>query len=287
MVTRLQIVLRILFFCALLLPTLSYSAAWTQAVGSGQVIVNGSYYVSDHSYDQRGKLSLANLYVKKEINPYIEYGLTDDVTLGGSFFLQRAEQQQSGVDYSQMAFSSAEFFVRKKLWENDSWVFSVQPWIKLPGLYEESDFPSFGKKQIDTEIRFLLGKSIHWSLPIKHFNWGEWGNAEYHFMNMEVAVRHHGEVGKEEVRVDPTLGIRLRGDIMLLAQGFATFGVGPAGSQLIQTGNAVNYDVIKIQLSGVKEITEKTSLQLGVFQEVWGRNIGGGAGGLLSLWYRF
>ena len=72
-----------------------------------------------------------------------------------------------------------------------------------------------------------------------------------------------------------------------MLQGFSTFGVGPAGNAALQGGNPFNYDLIKVQGSVVKTITPKTSIQLGAFQDIWGRNIGKGSGGLLSLWYQF
>jgi ribosomal protein S19E (S16A) len=48
-----------------------------------------------------------------------------------------------------------------------------------------------------------------------------------------------------------------------------------------------DYYTVKAQASLVRQVTKNTSVQLGVFKEVLGKNSGNGLGATVSLWYSF
>lgn len=265
----------------------TYAAAWNQEKGAHQLILNTSYYTSNKSFTKSGAEASSARFNKFELNPYYEYGATSDITVGMNTFLQHVRQKVDTIPKQQTRLTSIELFARKQLYRKGNWAVAVQPLIKIPGAYDENNQPNLGEKQISTELRFLAGYSFKAALPSLPFSSNVKKTPHSHFINVEAAVRHHAEQGKDEIRIDPTLGIRTSEATLFMLQGFSTFGVGPAGNAALQGGNPFNYDLIKVQGSVVKTITPKTSIQLGAFQDIWGRNIGKGSGGLLSLWYQF
>lgn len=283
-----RLLLQISIFFAL--TSAANSAAWTQEKGESQLILNSSYYFSNNNFDNNGNSLPSDSFYKIELNPFYEYGLTEDITIGGSTFIQKAQKKTNAEKQKQTKLTSLELFIRKKLHSTDSTVFSIQPMIKLPGLYDENDQPSFGKKQITTEIRFLAGKGLTYKLPSipligKFLKFSE--EPQNHFLNLEVAFRHNLREGADEFRIDPTIGIRTNDKTLYLLQAFTTIGIGPAGTSAIQSGNPLDYDSLKIQWSVVKKLNKRTSIQLAAFRDVWGKNTGEGSGSLISLWYNF
>ncbi len=63
------------------LPAYANPGAWTQAPGQWQLIVNAVHYSTDSRFDNRGRKVSQPTYRKQELNPYLEYGLTDRYTL--------------------------------------------------------------------------------------------------------------------------------------------------------------------------------------------------------------
>ena len=81
--------------CSIALSALASSAfagAWTQDPGNGLFILNGLYYSADKLWDNSGHKQSQPTYSKYELDPYLEYGLADGVTIGTNLSLQRAHQ---------------------------------------------------------------------------------------------------------------------------------------------------------------------------------------------------
>ena len=265
----------ILIIVMMFMPVHSYAAAWTQEKGKSQLLNNVFLYVTDEFFDTSGNRQDQETFLKIEYNPYFETGVTDTITAGVSPRLQRLSQDGASGSGESYGLSEIEFFLRKKVWEYDSKVFSLQPLIKIPGIYSSNENPNIGSKQIDAEIRALFGHSFSLS-----------GYAL--FDNVEVAYRKRFSNPGDEVRVDGTLGGHINDQWMVLAQIFTTFSAdSSSGGADFSNTNSTDFDLIKLQLSAVKEISDRTSLQFGAFSHVDGENTGAGGGLLLSLWVHF
>lgn len=260
-------------FCCALASGHAQAAAWLQEEGRGEIIVNAVYYTTESSFDNNGNERTQPRFTKKEINPYLEYGLTDAITIGANVNFQDLSQD-SGGDNAGMG--DAELFFRMQVWEHEGAVVSLQPLIKIPGPYDSGDAPALGSDQTDVEMRVLLGQGF--AIPL-------W-NAYPHFMNVEAAYRYRDGAPSDEWRFDGTLGLRPAEHTLILNQLFSVFALNEKTAPLL-LANSRDYDLVKYQLSLVQDIVPGTSVQAGVFRHLSGENTGAGGGALLSVWQAF
>ena len=76
--------------------------AWLMPPGEGQVIADTSFSDSSHAFDAQGHLVPVPSYKKFELGTYIEYGLTNWLTLVASPSYDRIENPPPGsftMDY--------------------------------------------------------------------------------------------------------------------------------------------------------------------------------------------
>lgn len=252
----------------------AYAAAWTQEAGKGKVIVTGSYYESPKIFNNNGDKQTAPNFHKYELNPYVEYGLYDDVTLGASFSLQRAQQNVPGAsDDSNMGIGESEFFGRYRFYQKDGVVASVQPFFKLPPPATD-ERPPLGSPNADIG----LGGSVGYSMSV--FGYQD-------FMNLDAQYRHRFGHQRDQIRFAATVGVGVAPDWMVMPQAFMTLRTSDPGVTAVTQTNADDYSVTRLQLSGVYSVSDDTKLQAGAFSDVAGKNAGVGRGMLLSVWQNF
>ncbi len=267
---RLSVIRRYAVALVLFASFPAYSAAWLQDEGRLQLINNFTWYSTESFFNTNGDRLPQAEFTKLEYNPYAEYGLSKETTVGISTSFQslsQGSQDNSGL-------GDTEIFFRKQLFKDDWTVISYQPLIKIPGFYSETRQPLLGNKQIDVELRALYGTSFQFI-------------EQYHYVNLELAYRRKFEKPQDEIRFDATLGFKPKPDILLLAQIFSIFSVDTANVASFQNANSTDFDLTKLQLSAVKDLSETMSVQLGIFRNLRGRNTGSGGGVLLSVWLKF
>ena len=297
----------------LFLPFLSeqvFAAAWLKKEGEAQLISTYSGYISSEYYDKNGAMQESgNDFTKMDINPYAEYGLTDDITIGLNSSLQswnykKSDRDSAIFDFRQCGILNdvaldevetyvfeAEIFARKKLWEQDDLIFSVQPLIKTPCLVMQNGKFDFNENNFDLELRFLAGYGFKFDQDLFPNADYEFLN-HYHFLNFETAYRRRNGDFADQIKFDSTLGLKYKDDIMLLGQVFTVFSNGDEDVLgVVENGQVFtskdNYYSVKAQISAVKRLRDNKSVQLGVFNEVLGKNSGSGTGALISMWYEF
>lgn len=114
-----------------------------------------------------------------------------------------------------------------------------------------------------------------------------WRGLEHEwFRSLELAYRHRAGKPGDELHLDATVGLHLNPKWMILGQGFGTFAVAGAGGSYT-VANSSDYSLVKLQLSAVRKINERWSLQVGGFTNTWGENTGAGSGGMVALWANF
>ena len=251
-----------------------YAGAWTLPEGTGQAINTLTFYRVDRRFDEDGERRSSTRFEKIEFSPYIEYGLRDDLTIGTQPSFQYL-RQESGDDFvTNSGFADVDLFVRQRLWQDEGRVFSVQAYVSLPTGYNGDAQPALGDDQIDLELRLLFGQGLTLS-------------GRNAFYNIEGAYRWRLEAPADEVRLDLTAGIRPNADWLLLAQSFNTIGVGNEGSRGIVQTSGPDYDIYKLQLSGVRQLSGDLFVQLGGYTEYAGRNTGAGNAVFTALWITF
>lgn len=266
-----------LFIICCVIPSSVFAAAWTLPKGESSVITSALLYRSDTFVDEDGTHSHQKPFRKLELNPYIEYGLTDHVTFGMNTQLQAVAQTVDERNLREYALADTELFLRQKLKTQKNWFISWQPLIKLPGIYQESS-PLFGQKTTDVELRLLAAyqkEKLSGKIP-------------FPFVDMEVAYRKRLSGVSDEWRMDSTLGIPLTTKWQLLLQQFSTLAAnGIKDNTSFIESNSSDYHLVKYQGSAVYTISPRVSVQMGVTKDVWARNTGKGQGVLTALWVKF
>ncbi len=251
----------------------AYPSAWNIEEGKWQVIHSITTYETDSFYNINNiKVDVPD-YKKIEYNPYVEYGFDKDLTIGFSPRLDYATREALTGKEKVIALESIEFFARKKFWQDKDTVFSIQPLVKLPGFYSEGKEQLLGEKQIDLELRLLAGHSF--SMKWKPF------------VNIEAAYRSRAEKPEDQWRFDGAIGIRPAEKWLILGQWFTTLAVHQPDTNSFAFNNGNDYNLLKLQASGIYDVSKDISLQLGVFQNTWVENTGGGGGIIFSVWQRF
>lgn len=254
----------------------SFAAAWTQSKNYSQMILAVNHYkVSDNNFS------------KYEFNPFIEYGLTSDITIGVNPTLQYWQSKQIYGKTNGQLFES-EFFVRKKLIENDNTVFAVQPLIKVPCMAIAGS--AYSCDSYDIEMRALAGYNFKIDKKLKDDKIRPF-SGQYHFVNLETAYRKHTDKSSDLVKIDGTAGLRFNDNILLLGQLFSSIAVDKEPIPKNAQTSIDRYANLKLQLSGVVQTSNTTSIQLGIYEglysEVRENNFKSYQGIILSLWKGF
>ncbi len=259
-------------------PGFVQAGAWTQYQGDWQLILNAYFYTADKRFDNKSDRQPINTYNKYEINPYIEYGLTNSVTVGANLSLQAAEQTTLENNYFMYRLhidpGDSEFFAKGLLFDNGKSAVSATGLIKLPSPRFAGNQPAIGSSTPD----LAAGLSAGHGFTLFGLN---------HFADIGTLYRYRLGDPKDQVNISATLGARLSENWMLMPQAFATFRTKkPANAVFTQSGSD-DYNEIKLQLSAVYAFTPALSAQLGGFATVDGKNVGIGRGIVFSIWRKF
>jgi protein XagA len=248
-------------------PTAAFAGAWTLDAGEGQAIVTATPSTGDKAFDRSSKLQSISRYDKDELDALIEYGVTDRFTL-----MLSPSAQHVGIAAPTAARRTGPSYTeaggRVRLLQGDSWVFSVQTTLAVPGTFDRSNPAAIGYTDTELDVRGLLGYS---------FKVGSWPA----FVDLELGQRFRYGGPPNEARADFTLGVQPFARWQLLAQSFNVISEG-AGSWGLPA-----YSYHKFQLSAVYAVTPAWSLQLGAFTTYWGRNALQENGVIASAWYKF
>lgn len=246
-------------------PSDLLAAAWTLRAGDGQAIVTGTPSSGDQVFDATGNLKPTPRYNKIEIQGLVEYGVTDQLTAIVSPMLQHVDiadpdARRTGLGYT-------EFGGRYQVLKGDSWVFSGQTTMRVPGTFDNANPAAVGYTEPEVDVRGLFGYSFT-------------AGAMPAFVDLQVAQRFRiGDV-PNEFRADGTFGLRVAPGWLVLAQSFNVISEG--GSPEIPS-----YHYHKLQLSAVYDVTPTVALQLGAFTTYAGRNALQENGIVSAIWCRF
>lgn len=261
---------------ALLFPSsLAIAGAWTQEKGKWQLITTAHIYQAAYYFDANGKKQPQAAFFKQELSQYVEYGLRDNLTLGGQTSVARAFQQNaSTTQNSGWNVSDSEFFARYRAWQTPDNVFSLQPSIIIPSFDSKSARPKIGSDDFSFSLRGNAGH--HFSL------WGK-----MHYANASLGYVHRLGTPNDQLKIDMTLGMNITNNWQLMPQAFATRAVGSPKMNGFTQSSADDYDLTKLQLSVLYRVTENRTLQLGAYKNLAGKNTGNGQGVLFAYWASF
>lgn len=258
----------ILGLALLYAPGVAWAGAWTMEEGHGQVITTATFSVSNEGFDgSRNTVSIPR-YRKFELEPLLEYGLTDRFTLMFGPGYQHIDIAPP-IDASRSGLGYTEFGARYRFWQGDSWVFSGQALARIPGTVDDTNPAAIGYTDPELDMRALLGKSFSvGTLPA--------------FIDLQAAQRFRAGDPPSEFRFDATFGLWVAPQWLLLVQSLNVISEGAGSSVLFPA-----YDYEKLQLSVVYNFTPAWALQVGGYTAFSGRNALQENALITALWYRF
>jgi protein XagA len=264
-------------FLVIILILFSFSAnaaAWLKKTGESQIIHQFSYYSTDEAFNSNGDRNSIDDFSKSEYQIFYEQGWGPDVTIGATARLQKLVQDiSSGGEDRNIGIPELEVFARLPLYRSGNQVLSIQPLVRIPNPEADRNTPRLGNRNPDVEARLLYGRNFD--------------NQAKLFGNFEVAYRYRSGTSSDEIRLDPSLGYNYTDKILLLGQVFSTWSAGNGSNKLLALTNSEDYDLVKLQASGVYKVNNGLSLQVGAFSNIYGENTGAGSGVLFGIWQDF
>lgn len=247
----------------------AHAGAWNQSAGNGIMIDTLSFYrVGVQGYNQFGRAAGRGTYTQEEFAPYVEYGLTNDWTIGAQPRLQAVTQSGlPGTGYS-FGLVQINLFARYQLYRDDKNALSVQGQIGGPGTATVRA-PQLAMPSGEYEARLLYGRNF------------TIGNDIPGYFDAEAAYRLKSDGNADQFRGDVTVGITPYKNWQIMAQSFNTVSVGHA------VAGESDYDLYRVELSAVYNVTRAIAVQFGAWHDAGGRNIALGNAGVIALWWRF
>lgn len=263
------------------------AAAWVQPQGKGEVIVQYLQWSSHTTYNRHSSREAYGDHGKsslKQLNPYVEYGLTPDITLVGNFYLKQA-RYSNNADYgsrSTTAFGDQEVGIRYNLPPTfagleSPWVGAAQWLLVLPtySRHKDGSKPDVGMGGIGNEFRYSIGRPI---TLLNHTG----------YIDMGTALRLRTGGPADEWRVDIASGLYLSPKWLMIGELNQITGLRNGhdnGDNPSLDPN--NYNQTKLRLSVVRHINETMRVQLGYERYVAGRNTGAGGAPFVGFWWHF
>lgn len=242
----------------------AWGSAWLMPPGDGQLITYSAFSESTRAFDANGKLIPVPDYRKFELGTYLEYGVTDWLTVVAAPAYDRVSTPTPGQSYN--GLGESEIAGRVRLYRSDTTVVSFEAGFRTPGPSFESQGPFEVRRAASFDLRGLLGHNFVVA--------GIEG-----FIDIEAGYRFYTRNQPGEFRLDLTGGLRPLPRLLVLMQSFTSLSYG--------TSQFPHVSWTKLQPSLVYDIAAQWSLQLGAFLTVAGINAGREIGPIVGVWYRF
>lgn len=264
--------LRILLcFMFLATPHQCLAGAWLQPESQGYASLNGTYYRSDQFWDERGQSRTQPTFSKFELNPYAEYGISDETTIGANLFVQQLTQGRR----DNWALSDSEFFTRHHLFDYENATFSLQPLIKLPSLHARDMLPKGGSDSFDAELAALAGYGFECL-------------GKHHYADASIAYRYRfDDALGDQLKARVALGISITDSIQFLPAINYTHSLASPTTSAFNESGQTNYHLLKAEAALAYTLPTGHIIQLGFFSHLHGRNAGAGEGLILGIAQRF
>jgi hypothetical protein len=229
----------------------AHAGAWLQQEGQGLFIGQATYFTSDHYLDAS----------KDELQPYVEYGLLSNLTVGGTAFAQRDSQSDESHD----GIADPEIFVRTSIWKDDKQVVSLQPLIKFTSIYGSEDAPRGGSKSTDAELSLLYGRNVRLI-------------SDQDYIDLRGGYRERSGSLNDEWLTDAAVGLQLNEHWQLIPAISTVTSTGIKHNVAFSENGDLDYDLLKAQLTAAYHFDDKRAVQLTAFDHIAGRQVGDGYG---------
>ncbi len=244
------------------------AGAWTMPKDQLHVISSVSATTASHYFDTSGKRQRQTNYYKSDASTYLEYGVYDNLTLGGQLTYAYAYQENVG-DTSQSNLGDTEIFGRTRLWSDDLSVVSTQASLMIPSPDAHTTMPKIGSDYVGTTLKASYGRNL------SIFQ-------RWHYADLAGAYVLRGGHASDQLKLEAAFGFNVDEHWQLLPQIFVTKNRKKIRAPNFTQSSADDYDATKLQFSIQYKFDNKTAVQLGAFGHVDGKNTGVGHGIMFS-----
>jgi hypothetical protein len=258
------------FLLLLAQSSISQAGAWLEPKGQWLFIPAAKFYFSSHYWDQNKNLQPTTNYHLYEFNPYFEYGLTNNFTIGINPFVRHADKNQDKTGWH---LTDIELLTRYLLWKNDWQVFSTQLSFNFTTRHDFSHdlTPPFLPPTLSDAQDFLKWRLLY-GLG------GELGQCNY-YLNLEAGIQRNFNGASDQLQGDLTLGWKSPGEkLEILLKSTNSFSLHNKRAII-----APDYSLSTISPSVIWWMTKNVGLQLGVNQDIYGYNVGKGTAPFVAL----
>jgi hypothetical protein len=257
-------------FGALFFAGHAHAGAWLQKAGKGERIHQFTHYSSANFFDAEGEKQPQPRFRKWEYQPYVEYGLLPQLTIGATTFAHKLSQ--SGEN--NYGFADTELFVRTRLWQGEGEIVSLQPLIKLPSAYRRQGTPRGGNATLDAELSVLYGQNLNLLSPRD-------------YSDLRIGYRVRGGSLYDQIRTDTTLALSPADDITLLFSSRSIVAARSDDTVTFREDGAQDFSLFKLEAAVQYDWDARHRISLGASHHFAGAQTGNGTGIQLSFSERF
>ncbi len=262
-----------------LLPLSAYAAAWLQPKGKGLVIGNLQQYVACNYWDQQSQLQDSGACFNQfSLSPYVEYGVLSRLTAVVSPNFNSFNQGNQSVPFG---FENIFLAGRYLLWEKEWSALSVQL-----GYNQPIRTSTFGNPLIPTSAFVLINRQSYLDARLLYGTGGIFAPAKENtwYADFETAFQPNFTGAADEFHLKMMLGLKTRdGRLIFEVQEFNALRFNNPKNDTFP-----NYNLFTIMPNVIYWYKENVAaIQLGVYQDFFGTNIGRGTTPFVSLWWRF
>jgi protein XagA len=261
---NLFIIVIILLFAA----STCFAGAWTLQKGKIYDRLAANYYFADREFSDEGhRKDLADNgeFRDVNVNNYMEYGLSDRVTLINSLYYKSIKKEDDFKETKTDGIGDIDLGVKYKISEGPWGVLSTQALVKIPEAYNKNDDLPLGNGQYDLELRLLYGRSLY------PFISG--------YYNVEIGYRWRLEDPSDEIRYLIEIGMdftkSLYGRVKL--DGICGMDNGKHSGAGGNPTTANNFDAGKLDMTLGYKINKSWGMEAGYMPVIYGQNTAAGA----------
>lgn len=256
-----------------------FAGAWTSKQGGMYNKFALNYYYADQNYNENGDkedFPLNGEFSDYNFQYYMEYGLTDDLTVITSLYYKYIKKEDDTILLKTWGVSDVDLGLKSKLLDTRAGVLSAQGLIKIPELYDANDPLPLGNGQYDFELRLLYGLSLMPKFP--------------GYLNAEFGYRFRTEDPSDEWRYLLEFGMDLgkKAYARVKLDGIKSANNGRIASGTVENPTLTNnFDLGKLDMALGYKLLEKWSVEISYTPEIYGENTSAGRTCALALVYMF
>ena len=216
----------------------------------------------------RAETAQEGVFERVDATTYVEYGLNSKTMIGGKIVYGSSWLNDGSVQLAATGFTEIDVFAQRTIHRRRNDILSLRLGATRPARRETGVRARLAADNWDGEIRTLYGRNLRLK-PIKIFT------------TTEVAYRRRFGDAADQLRIDGTIGFEPNKNWLALVELQSTVSLRNAAP------NGADFDVLKLQPSIIRRVSQRWSVRAGGIFELASRNLTTGNGAFLALWSEF